>query len=466
MSENPTITILCVDDEVNILSAMRRLFRPAGYRVLIAESGEEGLQELEASKGEINLVISDMRMPTMDGATFLTEVYKRYPKIIRILLTGYSDMDSTVNAINEAHIYRYVSKPWNEEELLHTVKSALHLQEVEAEKERLEALTLKQNEELKDLNANLEAKVTERTAELRTAHERLKKAFMTTIKIFSNLIELRGGNVAGHSRRVADLAHKIGVKMGVEHKVLNDIFLAGLLHDIGKIGFSDMLLNKPPIKMSADERSIYCQHPVKGEQLLMPLEDLHNAAKLIRHHHEHFAGTGYPEGLAGEQIPIGSRILALANEFDGLTEGFLTGKKQTILEVREYIQKDGGKRYDPKVVAAFFEVMWPAASSPSPVANDLAENEKRALALQQGKAKEITIAIQALKPGMKLAHDLFSEDGVMLLAADFTLDNGLIDKLLDFVAQHRGKPKTVQIYEPLAEESPAESSASPDAPAL
>lgn len=463
MSENKTPTILCVDDEVNILSAMRRLFRPAGYRVLIAESGEEGLEEIQACQGEINLVISDMRMPTMDGATFLTEVYKRYPKIIRILLTGYSDMDSTVNAINEAHIYRYVSKPWNEDELLHTVKSALHLQEVETQKERLEALTLKQNEELKDLNANLEEKVTARTADLNKAHERLKKAFMTTIKIFSNLIELRAGNVAGHSRRVADLAHKIGVQMNVEHKVLNDIFLAGLLHDIGKIGFNDMLLNKPPIKMTPDERNIYCQHPVKGEQLLMPLEELHSAAKLIRHHHEHFAGTGYPEGLAGEQIPIGSRILALANEFDGLTEGFLTGKKQTILEVREYIQKDGGKRYDPKVVAAFFEVMWPKATTRSPVKYNVEENEKRAAQLQKGKPKEMTIAIQALKPGMKLAHDLFSEDGIMLLAADFTLDTGLIDKLLDFVSQHHGKPKTVQIYEPPEESTNATPTTAPEA---
>ena len=457
MTENPTATILCVDDEVNILSAMRRLFRPAGYRVLIAESGEEGLQELEHSGGAVNLVISDMRMPTMDGATFLTEVYKRYPKVIRILLTGYSDMDSTVNAINEAHIYRYVSKPWNEDELLQTVQAALHLQEVEAEKERLEALTLKQNEELKDLNANLEEKVAERTAELKTAHERVKKAFLTTIKIFSSLIELRGGNVAGHSRRVADLAHKIGVQMGVDHKVLNDIFLAGLLHDIGKIGFNDLILNKPPIKMSAEERGIYCQHPVKGEQILMPLQELHNAAKLIRHHHEHYAGTGYPEGLAGEQIPLGSRILALANEFDGLTEGFLTGKKQTILEVRDYIQKDGGKRYDPKVVAAFFEVMWPKATSRSPVEYDVAANEKRAAELQD-KPREITIAIQALKPGMKLAHDLFSEDGIMLLAADFVLDSALIDKLLDFVSQHRGRPKTAQVYAPPEEAAESENS--------
>lgn len=447
MAENETISILCVDDEVNILSSMRRLFRPKGYRVLIAESAQEALMELEASHGAIDLVISDMRMPNMDGAVFLTEVYKKYPQIMRILLTGYADMQSTINAINQAHIYRYISKPWNEAELLKAVEDALHLQQLEREKERLEHLTQQQNEELKQLNATLEEKVATRTQDLHQAHERLKKAFLTTIKIFSGLIELRAGNVAGHSRRVADLARKIGVKMGIDNKGLNDIFLAGLLHDIGKIGFTDDLLFKAPIKMNLQERSIYCEHPVKAEQLLMPLEELHNAAKLIRYHHEHFAGTGYPEGLAGEQIPIGSRILALANEFDGLTEGFLTGKKQSILQVRDYIQKDNGKRYDPKVVKAFFDLMWPQHQQESTSLTHSLAHTDVADALAP-KEKEIQIAIPALKPGMKLSRDLFSEDGVMLLAADFVLDSGLIDKLLDYIFQHGGKPKVAHIYEP------------------
>ncbi len=408
------ITLLCVADDLNALFAMRHLFRPKGFRVLIAESFDESLEEIKANP-EIKVLMVMLRESAENTALFFKEIKAHSPEIIRVLLGDFENIDAELCL---AH--------WNDETLFQAVYNALQ------EKKRL--LSQQQSEELK------------------AAHEKIKKTFLTTLKIFSHLIELRNADVAGHSKRVADLARKIGVEMGVDHKGLNDIFLAGLLHDIGKIGFADNLLKKAPIKMSAEERGVYCQHPVKGEQLLLALEELHNAAHLIRHHHEHFAGTGYPDRLAGEQIPLGARILALANEFDGLTQGYLTGKKQTILEVRDYIQKDNGKRYDPKVVAAFFEVMWPQSA----ITQEVVAAVDTFSAEESSAPKVVTIAIQALKPGMKLSRDLFGGDGVMLLAADFVLDAVLIDKLLEYVAQHGGKPKMVEIYEP---ESPPDENA-------
>ncbi len=461
-------TILCVDDEANILSAMRRLFRPSGYRVLTADSGAKGLEIIELEKGNVNAVISDMRMPNMNGAEFLTKVRQKYPDIMRILLTGYSDMDSTVDAINEGQIYRYVSKPWNEVELISCVKEALNIQHLKAEKERLEKLTQEQNHQLKTLNASLEEKVAKRTADLKTAHERLKKSFLTSIKIFSSLIELRGGKVAGHSRRTADLARKIAVSMKLPIKDVNDIFLAGLLHDIGKIGFSDELLNKPPIKMTLEERKIFCEHAVKGEELLMPLEDMMGAAIIIRSHHEHFDGSGYPEKLAGEQIPLGSRILAVANEHDGLTEGTLTGKKQSGMEVYSYIHNNAGKRYDPKVVAIYEKLLWSGANAPKVTAAHMQTTTAPMMELSpeiqaeirnqniaglpeyevelKEEIKEVRHSVFGLVPGMKLSRDLFSSDGTMLLAADFVLDGAIIRKLSDYVVQHHEKNINVYVY--------------------
>ncbi|HTH40754.1 MAG TPA: response regulator, partial [Rhodocyclaceae bacterium] len=148
-------TILCVDDEANILSALKRLFRPSGYRILTAGSGAEGLATLEQEQGRVDLVISDMRMPEMDGARFLTQVRQRWPETSRILLTGYADMESTVAAINEGHISRYISKPWNDGEMLLTVRDVLERRLLEKEKARLERLTRQQNEELVALNAGL-----------------------------------------------------------------------------------------------------------------------------------------------------------------------------------------------------------------------------------------------------------------------------------------------------------------------
>ena len=161
-------TLLFVDDEPGILSSLRRLFRPHGYRILVAESGALGLAELE--KTPVDLVISDMRMPEMDGATFLKAVRQRWPDTVRILLTGYADVTSTVAAINEGEIYRYVSKPWDDNEIVNTVREALERYRLKQENLRLTALTQSQNEELKGLNASLEQKVAERTPSCKAAY--------------------------------------------------------------------------------------------------------------------------------------------------------------------------------------------------------------------------------------------------------------------------------------------------------
>ncbi|MDO9067319.1 MAG: response regulator, partial [Deltaproteobacteria bacterium] len=234
-------TLLFVDDEANILNSLKRLFRPLGYRILTAESGAAGLQVFE--QNNIDLVISDMRMPEMNGAQFLERVRAKWPDVVRILLTGYADVTSTIAAINKGEIYRYIAKPWDDNDIVLTVRHALERKNLELEKQRLEALTLKQNEELKDLNANLEAKVRERTEEVRqtmgfleVAHKQLKESYLTSLKVFSNLMELREGTMAGHSRRVAEYARRLAQRMGLSENEVQDVMFAGLLHDIGKIG--------------------------------------------------------------------------------------------------------------------------------------------------------------------------------------------------------------------------------------
>jgi response regulator RpfG family c-di-GMP phosphodiesterase len=212
--------LLCVDDEPNILSSLRRLFRGAGYQIAVANSGAEGLQALEAEG--FDLVISDMRMPEMDGSRFLEQVRARWPETIRILLTGYADIASTIDAINKGQIFRYISKPWNDNDILLIVRHALERKELERAKAQLEALTLRQNEELKTLNASLEVKVQARTTELAGANEKLKSSFLTSIKVFANLIDLRENALAGHSRRVADLARKIANKLELSPRDVQD----------------------------------------------------------------------------------------------------------------------------------------------------------------------------------------------------------------------------------------------------
>ncbi|NCP54448.1 MAG: response regulator, partial [Rhodoferax sp.] len=265
-------TVLCLDDEPNVLSALKRLFRGKGWTTITAESGAAGLQVMAAQT--VDLVISDMRMPVMDGAQFLAEVRRRWPDTMRLLLTGYSDVSAIIDAVNRGEIYRYITKPWDDNDIILMVRGALEHQALSREKMRLEALTLAQNQALKELNASLEDKVQARTRELQLANEQLKANFFTSIKVFSTLLEMRGGNLSGHARRVADLSRRIAIKMNLDNKLVQQIFVAGLLHEIGKVGFSDELLNTPVAMMTPEQLDAYRKHTAQAELLLLPLPDL------------------------------------------------------------------------------------------------------------------------------------------------------------------------------------------------
>jgi len=406
-----TWVVLCVDDEPNILSALRRLLRPSGYRVLVAEGGAEGL-ELMATE-QVDLVISDMRMPNMDGAAFLAAVKAGWPDVVRILLTGYADMASTIGAINRGEIFRYVTKPWVDSDMLLTLRQGLERKALEADKRRLEALTQQQNETLRQLNESLEVKVQARTAELQKANERLKNSFLNSIKIFSSLIELRHPALAGHSRRVAAMGRSLALKVGMDAKAAQEVFLAGLLHDIGKIGFPDKLLAKPVRTMAFDELQVYNKHPLAGVHALMAFDELGTAARMIRHHHERYDGQGFPDGARGNDIPLGARVLAVANDFDSLQIGTFSAQQFTPKEAKQIMEKDRGKRYDPLVLDALFEL---TGAPPAPP------------------LREVRLRLSELKPGMVLTRDFVSREGALLLGADHKLDAKLIEKMQAYEA--------------------------------
>lgn len=425
MSDNPAMTasVLLVDDEASILSSLRRLLRPSGYTVHVAESGAAGLALLE--REPIDLVVSDMRMPEMDGAKFLAQVRQRWPETTRILLTGYADVSATIEAINRGEIYRYISKPWDDNDLLLIVRDALEQKRLQRENARLNALTQQQNVELRELNAGLEEKVRERTAaleqandSLKGANERLKRNFLVSIKTFSGLMELRGGGVAGHARRVADLARRLAAHMNVDAKTQQDIFLAGLLHDIGKIGFSDALLAKPVAKMNGDELGRYRKHALAGESALMPLEELKVAALIVRSHHERMDGQGFPDGLRGMAIPLGARILSVANDFDGLQIGTLSERHLSRDEAKAMLLNSRGKRYDPQIVDAFIEMLGGVPHEP---------------------VRDLEVLAADLLPGMVLARDLVGRDGALLLAADYVLDSSLVAQIQGYAAREGTK---------------------------
>jgi len=400
-------TLLCVDDEPSILSSLKRLLRATGHRVLTAEGGAQALEILE--RESVDLIVSDMRMPFMDGAQLLEQVKEGWPHVVRLLLTGYADVTSTIAAINRGQIQRYITKPWNDDEILLIVRETFERLGLLEDKRRLEALTQRQNDELKALNASLETKVDERTAELSIANDRLKKNYLTSIKAFSNLLEQRGAQLVGHARRVADLARRMGANLGLDETEARDVFIAGLLHDIGQIGLSDAILAKPVPRMAPEELVSYRLHPIQGEQTLMALDDMSNVAALIRSHHERFDGSGFPDGTSGIAIPLGARILALAETYDDLQTGHLGANGLTAEHARVVVQRGRGTQFDPEVLDAFMKLFL-KAQPPAP-------------------PKPLMLGTSLLKPGMVLARDFMSDEGVLLLAADHVLTADLIARL-------------------------------------
>ena len=410
--------ILCVDDEPHILSALRRLFRAQGYEILTAGGGREGLAMLAGR--EVDLIISDMRMPEMDGAQFLERARQDHPDALRILLTGYADVAQIIGAVNRGEIYRYITKPWDDTEMLLLVRHALERRELEQEKRRLEDLTRRQNEQLRELNQGLEAQVAKRTAQLKAtheslvaSHEKLKRSFLTSIRVFSGMIELRGPKLAGHSRRVADLARRIAQRMGMNAHETQQVFVAGLLHDIGKIGMPDLLLDTPVAMMTGEQLNQYKLYPARGQQILMPLEDLAEAAALVRAHQERFDGEGFPDRLAGLDIPLGARILAVASDYDNLQIGVLARNPMSREQAASLVHDRRGARYDPAVVAAFMEVA--TGRVPPPEA-----------------PPDRALKVAALRPGMRTSRDLITRGGQLLLSADHVLTERMIAQIADY----------------------------------
>ncbi|WP_211238099.1 HD domain-containing phosphohydrolase [Derxia gummosa] len=419
-------SVLAVDDEPGILSALKRMFRKEEIDLFTAGSGPEALAFL--AENEVDCVISDMRMPEMDGAQLLEQVRNLAPQTVRILLTGHADTASTIAAINQGQVSRYVHKPWNDNELVLVVREGLQTKWLAQERDRLQELTRTQKEELARLNAELEDRVRARTAELaqtnsflELAHKDLRTTFVNAVKSFSTLIELRSPAIAGHGKRVADLARAIAARLGLSPSDQQDILFAALLHDIGKIGLADADLDRSWAQLDLPARKRLQSHPHKGAAALMGLAELKHAASFIKAHHERWDGTGYPLGLEGEEIPVGARIIAICEDFDELQLGLLTGARATAEQARGVVARGAGKRYDPRLIELFEAVL----DDPS-----WASDRGRFVTTDQ------------LRPGMQLARDLHAANGVLLLAAGFKLDDTMIRQLRDFEATER---KTMQV---------------------
>ena len=427
---NQSATLLLVDDEVNVLKSLMRLLHAHNYRLLMAASGTEALALM--AREPVDLVISDMRMPHMDGAELLAKIRQQWPDTMRLLLTGHADMTQTVAAINQGEIYRYIAKPWHDDELLLIVAQALEQQKLKRENARLQQLTAEQNAALREANTTLEQKVAQRTAELsqlvsflEMTQQELKTSFRTSLQVLANMLDMRFADWVGHSQRVVDVAEQLARMADVGEEEFEAIRNAAQLHDIGKIALPDALVNKPLLSCSRQERSEVMEHPALGQMVLLPIPELNRAGALIRHIHEHYDGTGFPDRLHSDSIPLGARILAIAVDYDELQMGLILPQAITAEHALLYIRENKGQRYDPDLVSLMVRVVD----------------------AEQKRIREVALGSSQLKPGMKLSRDLFSASRFLLLTRGRVLDEAIIQHIWHF-ERTEGKAVTVYVVQP------------------
>ena len=321
-----TYKIMIVDDEPANLRLLERLFR-RGYQVISAGSGEEALRLLE--QHDVALLITDQRMPGMTGTELLKRVAPLRPQMARIILTGYTDVGALVEAINCGQVYKYVTKPWDNDDLRLTVARAVEHYE-----------TNRSRHELALANERLVARMKEMT-----------RGFVRAI---ADAMEAKDEYIQGHARRVRGYAAAIGRRLGLGGVALEQLALAAFLHDIGKIGTPDHILLKPG-PLTHEEGARMRQHARRGARMLTGIVGLEDTTAAVLHHHEHFDGTGYPDGLSGERIPLLSRIILVADAYDALTSPRPFRDACTHGEAVAQLWKGAGTRFDPEVVRAFCE---------------------------------------------------------------------------------------------------------------
>ncbi|CDC21081.1 MAG TPA: response regulator [Candidatus Limenecus avicola] len=309
--------ILLVDDEEDNLALLYRTLRGA-YNLEKTTSPLHALEILKEKHFE--LVISDHKMPEMDGVEFLKHVQVHYPSTMRILLTAYSDANILIDAINYAKIYRYVKKPFNPEELQLIVSSALEYYQLKYDNDKL----------INDL----------------------KELFSGTIKAIMEALDAKDSYTSGRSKRITYYSIIVAKQLGLSTIDTGKVELAGMLHDIGMIGVSDEILYKIDA-LSQEEYDEIKKHITYSVKILEDIKQLKDVVEIIKYHHEKYDGTGYPYGVKGEDIPLGSRIIAVADAFDSIISNRIYRNKIELQDALNEIKKGALTQFDPVVVKAF-----------------------------------------------------------------------------------------------------------------
>jgi len=325
--------ILIVDDEPKICEFLSILLGREGYQTHSAYNAAEALARIAAET--YDLVLADLKMPGMDGFEMISRLKAMRPELPVIMITGYATVETAVKALRHG-VEDYVTKPFNIDELSKVISRAL--------------LWSRRGHEQEDLAAQLK----QAEAELARCRKVMEEQCAAVIRTFAAGVEARERYMAGHSRRVGEYACALAKACGVTPDEIEILHRAAELHDIGQIAVSERVLGKEAV-LTEEERSLIRNHPAAGERFFEPLDFLGPERPLIRSHHERVDGSGYPDGLRGDQIPKLARMLALADSFDAMTSDRPYRPAMTRLRAAREIAAGAGHQFDAELAKIFCE---------------------------------------------------------------------------------------------------------------
>jgi response regulator RpfG family c-di-GMP phosphodiesterase len=357
-------SILVVDDEIGPRESLRMILKPI-YEVYTASNGPEALQFI--SRDKIDLVTLDLKMPGISGIDVLKEIKKLRSDIEVVIITGYGTLTNAVEAIRYGAV-DFISKPFNVAEILSIVGKAVERRNFNLKIKdlihKIKGLRLSggngQQEALLNLGASMDRvpelelgkELKDSLLDLENFHlQKVSVNYMDFMKVLIYILESKEPYTSGHSERVSLYSGIIAQDLLLTPQEKEDLQIATLLHDIGKIGLSNRLLKKNGL--TQDDCSDIRQHPVKGVHLIEPLSFSPSITSAIRHHHEWWNGSGYPDGLSGEEIPLLARIISLADTYDAMSSDRPYRQGLSIKKVEDEIAKNAGIQFDPKIVSMF-----------------------------------------------------------------------------------------------------------------
>lgn len=448
--------LLIVDDEVMLLKLLERMFADM-YTVRIAASGEEGLQILE--EGFVpEVILADQRMPGMSGAEFLAKSRSIVPDAVRVILTGYTDVNDIISSINDGNVYKFLTKPWKNPDLLQTVRNCFDYYNLSTQNVWLLEEVRLQNRNLQELND----KLARRNTELRDLNEQIAANLLQTVKTLSSLISAGEMHYyTNHAQIVATIARALARELALGEETTSSIVVAALLHDIGKIGLPERILVADPETLSPADTTLYRSHVDKGSQLLQSVSGLERVASIVAQHHEACNGTGFPFGLDESNIMREAQIVAIADLYHNLVYRIpeniyraasnprslvqppeLIAHRQA--EARKVLYKRA-RHFRLDVFEAFIQLIKDGSCPPvqaGAVLNDPPPPYEMSDTVRivrpsgpvptPANAEMVSIPFPQVAVGMITAQDVYTADGTLVLPMGTVVDYHIFQKMREF----------------------------------